>query len=242
MKKAMCVLAVLLLAAGAAAGLWLWNYYAEETAQNEGFAALRHMAFPPTDSATVPDISALRGANRDCVAWISVPGTEIDYPVMQSSKDPEFYLSHNFEKEQSSHGVPFLDARCSLGSSSHLILYGHELNDGTMFSPLLQYKDSDFMEQHRTIELYTQDGKRRYEVLWVMLAKGAYTEDEWSLFRSVELNSRTEFEETVRELSDRSLFSAPEIDPAAGGQLLTLVTCEYSQNNGRLAVVAYMEE
>lgn len=221
----------------------LIGYYEENTAQREQFEALRQIVVSPSavsapQEEALPDIRALRKKNGDCVGWIRVPGTVIDYPVMQSAKDPEFYLDHNFSGEESPHGVPFVDARCGISNSENLIVYGHQMHDGTMFSDLLGYEEEAFLREHPTIELFTLDGKHTYRVFAVLRTTGkARPEDGWSIFHSIDL-APSDFAQFVSRCRGNSLVPSDE-EPASGDRLLTLVTCEYSQEDGRLAVVAY---
>ena len=102
----------------------------------------------PTEETEKEEVSqsvglqALRDKNHDCVGWITIAGTRVDYPVMQSSvKDAERYLRRNFQGEYDINGLPFLDARCTVTpASQNLIVYGHNLHTGVMFHDLLSYK------------------------------------------------------------------------------------------------------
>ena len=79
------------------------------------------------------DLKALWNRNPDLIGWISIAGTEIDYPVMQTKEEPEFYLRRNFKKEYSLAGTPFLDAASDVAlPTSNWLLYGHNMQDGTM--------------------------------------------------------------------------------------------------------------
>lgn len=223
----------------------LCGYYNENAEQKEEFEVLRQIVVAPgrveVDEATsVPDIAALRKQNPDCIGWLRIPGTTIDYPIMQSAADPEYYLRHDFEGNDSSHGVPFADSRCSLASSDNIIIYGHQKHDGTMFSPLLNYEGGDFYSQHRDVELILADGKETYRVFTVLRTAGTAEQGKWSIYNSLDL-SPSGFTELMSHCREQSLISS-ECEPVYGDRLLTLVTCEYSQDNGRLAVIAYKKE
>ena len=89
----------------------------------------------------LPQYQALYTQNSDLAGWIQIDGTNINYPVMQSKQNPDFYLKHNFEKANSPHGCPYVQANCDLQTpSDNILVYGHNMKDGTMFSDLLQYK------------------------------------------------------------------------------------------------------
>lgn len=223
----------------------LCGYYNENAEQKEEFEVLRQIVVAPgrvevDEAASVPDIAALRKQNPDCIGWLRIPGTTIDYPVMQSATDPEYYLKHDFEGNDSSYGVPFADSRCSLASSDNIIIYGHQKHNGTMFSPLLNYEGGDFYSQHRDVELILADGKEVYRVFAVLRTAGTAEQGKWSIYNSLDL-SPSGFTELLSHCREQSLISS-NCEPVYGDRLLTLVTCEYSQDNGRLAVIAYKKE
>lgn len=180
--------------------------------------------------------SELSTQNPDYLGWVTVAGTNLDYPVMAAdSADPEFYLTHDFDREKTEFGVPFLDSRCS-ADSDNLIVYGHHTAYGTMFSALHGYKAKSFWKEHPTVSLELADGTHVYEIFAVLTAKGEYTDTGWSIFKCIDM-SEDEFQAMLEEISLRRLYSTG-ITPSYGDRLLTLVTCEYSQDNGRLVVLA----
>ena len=116
----------------------------------------------------MPQYQALYTQNSDLAGWIQIDGTNINYPVMQSKQDSDFYLKHNFEKADSPHGCPYVQASCDLQTpSDNILVYGHNMKDGTMFSDLLQYKRESFWEQHRIIQFDTLTAQAEYTVMAV---------------------------------------------------------------------------
>ena len=113
------------------------------------------------------NLAPIMEQNGDCVGWLYIEGTAVDYPVMHTPNQPQKYLRKNFHGEYSVSGVPFLDHRCSLDSTD-LIIYGHNMKNGTMFADLKKYLDDDFLEGHRTIELETAEGLRYFTVTEVV--------------------------------------------------------------------------
>lgn len=103
--------------------------------------------------------------NDDLIGWISIPGTRIDYPVMQTKDDPDFYLKHAFDKSYSNYGVPYAAENCDADISDNMVLYGHHMNNGSMFSDLCKYADEDFYREHKTIYFDTLGGYGEYEVI-----------------------------------------------------------------------------
>ena len=169
--------------------------------------------------------------NEDFVGWLCIPDTDINYPVMHTPDEPERYLRRNFQGEYSESGVPFLDFRCS-PDSDNLIIYGHNMMNGTMFAALQEYVQEDFCEQHPVIEFQTADGCEEYQVFAVAWVK---SNDEW--YKFVGANSAEDFNSAVDKVIGKALFSISSA-PEYGSQILTLSTCYDSAHNGRLLVLA----
>lgn len=193
----------------------------------------------PKDEAQGHDISILQEENSECVGWVSIEGTDIDYPVMWSPNDPDYYLDHSFEKTSNRHGVPFLDSRCNIDTADNLIIYGHHFVEGEMFSTLHKYASYSFYEDHPVITLETAEGVSQYRIAAVLRVSGTVYPTKWSIFNSLYMDA-AEFEEMAQEIEAQTLYSTGVL-PVYGDHLLTLATCEYTQKNGRLVVVAVKE-
>ena len=115
------------------------------------------------ETKTTRNIAPVLEQNADCIGWIFIDGTNINYPVMHTPNNPQKYLRLSFEKKYSQSGVPFLDGRCSL-QDGNLIIYGHNMKNGTMFSDLKKYLDTAYREAHKTIEFQTAEGVFLFEV------------------------------------------------------------------------------
>ena len=113
------------------------------------------------------DLAALHEQNPDIVGWIKIDDTRVDYPVMWTPDDPEFYLRRNFQKEDSVAGTPFLDAASTMPGSSNWLIYGHNMKNGTMFHDTLKYEDKAFYDGHKTIHFDTLEGEGLYEIVAV---------------------------------------------------------------------------
>lgn len=118
---------------------------------------------PAEQSAVERNIQALITENADCIGWLSIDGTNISYPVMHTPEEPQKYLRRSFYGQYSQSGVPFLDGRCDL-QSTNLIIYGHNMRNGTMFSDLKKYVDRDFLNTHRTVKFETANGVQTFTV------------------------------------------------------------------------------
>ena len=191
----------------------------------------------PETAVARPDYSALYARNPDFVGWLSIEGTGIDYPVMHTPQEPDYYINRGFDKDRSSYGVPFLDGACSL-TGDNLIIYGHHMKNGAMFGALMDYKSKAFYEAHPTIAFDTLDGPGRFQIIAVYLAQ-VYTTRPGTFFYYLftEAENAAAFESYVDECQARALYDTGET-AIYGDQLLTLSTCEYSQQNGRLIVLA----
>lgn len=109
------------------------------------------------------NLKALFNQNSDCIGWIYIPGTAVNYPVMHTPSNPQKYLRRDFYGNYSQSGVPFLDSRCNL-SDTNLIIYGHNMRNGTMFSDVKNYANTDFRNAHPLIEFETAEGVRNFIV------------------------------------------------------------------------------
>lgn len=185
-KPVLIFFCLLLSAAAVLAGVNIYSELKERQKEEEDFAAVSQISEPtvtaaqtetePTEQpAAERNIQALITENADCIGWLSIDGTNISYPVMHTPSDPQKYLRRNFYGKYSQSGVPFLDGRCDL-QSTNLIIYGHNMKNGTMFSDLKRYVDRDFLNAHRTVKFETTDGVQTFTVAEVLKTN---TSDAW---------------------------------------------------------------
>ena len=177
---------------------------------------------------------ALFEQNQDFIGWISIDGTNINYPVMQTPTNPDYYLKHSFEKTWSDYGVPYIDEACIMGISNNVVIYGHHMNDGSMFVDLCNYTEEDFWREHPVIHFDTLSSLGEYEIVAVFkfnTNKETFKYNEWATM------NEDEFNEYMQEVHARQLYDTG-VDAEFGDQLLTLSTCEYTYKNGRFVVVA----
>lgn len=165
----------------------------------------------PANPAPPPitrNIARLNEMNKDCIGWVYIKGTKVNYPVMYSPSSPEKYLKKNFYGSYSGSGVPFIDARCDL-DSTNIIIYGHNMKNLTMFGGLRKYLDSNYLKSHPIIEFETLEGLYCYKITDV---KKTDINDKWFT---------------------HNLYSKQD-----GKEYLTLSTCYGSNKNARLLVIA----
>lgn len=177
-------------------------------------------------------IESLIAENSDCIGWLRISGTKIDYPVMQIKGNPQYYLRRDFNKQYSYMGTPFMDSRCDINYDNNLIVYGHNMKDGKMFADLLRYKDKEYCKLHNIINFITPNEVQKYEVVAVCKVK---SDDEWYEYTCQK--NKDSFNNLTPHIKDKSLYQIDE--PIEYGEnFLTLSTCEYSQKDGRLIVIA----
>ncbi len=179
-------------------------------------------------------------ANSDIIGWITVDGTKIDYPVMQTQDDPEFYLRRNFQKEHATAGVPFMDASSDIFvPTSNFLIYGHNMKNGTMFHDMLKYKDKSFYQEHKTFRFDTiyKGGQGTYEIIAAGYSK-IYSEDSdaFKYYQYAGITSRSDFNEYLKGVKELSEYNTG-VSAEYGDQLVTLSTCAYHEKNGRFFIV-----
>ena len=249
-KSAICIVAAVgLLAAAAFCGYHIYHHYAQVDEQTEAFSELAEIVDNALDEEEIPedtpvsegeDILAkyreLYLQNEDMVGWISIAGTTINYPVMQTKNNPNFYLKHDFEKEYSDLGVPYIQENCDLATSDNLIIYGHHITGQRMFGVLESYKDKSFYEEHKTIQFDTLTEQAEYEIIAVFKTV-AYSSEGYRYYDFVDAENEDEFNAYVGKCRELALYDTG-VTAEYGDRLITLSTCEYSAQNGRLVVVA----
>ncbi len=248
------VFSLLLSAVIALSGFMVWRELTDRQKEQETFASLSELAQtkpetslpestkpPEADIDTVEEsepeaahkrnIPALTEENPDCVGWLSIDGTAVDYPVMHMPDEPQRYLRLDFYGSYSASGVPFLDGRCSLGSSNRII-YGHNMKNGTMFSSLKGYADKEYCLEHPVIEFETAAGCESYAVFAVAAVR---KDDGWYDF--ITAAGEVEYDRQIETICGKALYDTGVI-PVFGQQLLTLSTCYGAGKDGRLIVIA----
>lgn len=231
-------------------GVMLFRQHTDEKNSAETFdhiAALVQDETPPTDAPQeseplLPEQTAFEKykavyeQNSDFVGWISIEGTNIDYPVMQTIEEPNYYLKRRFEKQYSDYGVPYVQENCDLGLSDNCVIYGHHMNNGSMFADLCKFENENFYKAHRTIRFDTLSGFGEYEIVAVFKTV-AYSEQGFQYYHFVDAESAADFDDYIAKCKALALYDTG-VTAEYGDRLITLSTCEYSRQNGRMVVVA----
>lgn len=265
MKKALyTVTLILLLAVFAFSGFQVVNYFMESKAQADEFEKLQQLKdsatqateatqptetdptetepteteeTEPTEPQILPDYSELYKMNTDLAGWITIEGTEIDYPVMHTPNDPNFYLKKNFSREHSQHGCIYAREECDINDpSDNITLYGHNMMDGSMFAGLHKYTEKEKWEENSLIIFNTLYEYHTYKIFAVFKTTATVGRG-FSYHRFVDAATEQEFNEYVETCKELSFYDTG-ITPVYGDKLIALSTCEYSDANGRLVVAA----
>ena len=257
-KEVLAILSVALVVVIVGCGLWLGWYALDSHHQKQAFAGLSQefVLEEPTaageqstetntaegetstvtlevdDSHTPPrhDLAALQAENSDCVGWLTIPNTTVDYPVMFTPSEPEHYLRRDFYDNPASGGTPFLDGRnVAQAEGQNLIVYGHNMLDGSMFKPIVQYLEPNFRQTHQDIYLELGNTQYRYQVLAVLEA----TVDS-PVYRYTDLS-----DPAVESNFRSALFQAANLDVIHHTEgYLTLSTCGDWGGDTRVLVIA----
>ena len=203
----------------------------------------------PAETETVPpetepdpkllELQALNEENPDIACWITIDGTVIDYPVAYTPDEPEKYDRLSIDGEYSYHGTIYIGKQCSMEpESDNLILYGHNLENGKMFSDLLLFDDEEYWKEHPVITFYTLDGPRTYEIMAAFYDRVYYSyEDVFKFYRFVDAEDEQDFNAAMEAYAEKRLYDTG-VTAEYGDRLMTLITCSYHHQYGRFVVVA----
>lgn len=184
--------------------------------------------------------SVLYARNADMAGWIQIEDTVINYPVMLTPDDEEYYLKKGFDKKYDINGIPFMDARCSVEEpTTNFLIYGHNMKNGSMFSTLLKYEQEEFYDMHPVIRFDTVYERAEYEIVGVFRTQIPYETDAdaYRYYAFIDTKDPKEYDAYIRYVKEMSFYDT-EITAEYGTQLLTLSTCDRSVEEGRFVVVA----
>lgn len=193
----------------------------------------------PTPTPMLPEMAELYEKNNDVVGWIKIPDTKIDYAVVHTPDDPQKYLYMDLEGKWSGFGTIFIDGACSMEPrSTNLLFHGHNMLNGSMFRALGDYKNERFFDEHPIIEFSTLYENKQYEIFAVVRDRIYHNyEDCFKYYEFLDPATEEEFNEGITYFKEHSLYDTG-ITPVYGDNLITLSTCAYHVENGRMVVVA----
>lgn len=263
MKKVLFTAVVLvLLAAFCISGFMVVNYLVEGKQQENRYDELSNIAnsqqettmatettagteasteATETTAATEPGMLAgykeIYEMNNHTVGWIKMEGTQIDYPVMQTPDEPNFYLYRSFDKKDSARGSIYAREVCSIEEpSDNITLYGHNMADGSMFAALNAYVNKSAWENNSLIFFDTLNEYHTYKI-FAVFKTSANIGKGFSYHQFVDAETEQEFDEFVATCKELAFYDTG-ITPVYGDKLICLSTCEYTLDNGRLVVAA----
>ena len=169
----------------------------------------------PTPDPRVPNPYAKAFlANEDMVAWIQIPDTNIDYPVMWTPEDENYYLYRDFDGSDNKNGCLILDTDSSLDPlTTNLIIHGHNMRSGAMFGNLTDYEDEEYFENHKQIILYTEECQRNYEVIAVFRSQ-VYKKSEqvFKFYKFFQADTQEEFDDFYKNIKELSIYDTGVIN------------------------------
>ena len=262
MKKLYRVIAVLAAIAAVLAGCYgIYNYRQEKNAGKE-YEKIREEAVieqevkeeqeppqetQPEDAAeetkepvAIPiDFAGLQQTNPDVYAWINIPGTSIDYPILQSPDDNAYYLTHDINREEKAEGAIFTENYNDKDfEDPNTIIYGHDMKNGSMFQGLHQYMDRSFFDENRTVTIYLPDRILHYRIF------AAYLYDNRHILQSFNFNNHTVYQrylEGIFSLRDMNSFVDTSMKVDYEDKIITMSTCYAGDSAQRYLVQAVLE-
>ena len=172
--------------------------------------------------------------NADIYAWVYVPGTKVDYPILQRSDDNEFYLDHDVNGKSASCGSIYTEKYNNKDfNDNHNVVYGHNMKNGTMFKTLRYYDDKEFFEENKYIYIYTAEDTRVYEIF------GAYENTDEHLLLNYTTENLGEYQkylDKVKKLGDACGHFNRDMTVNSGDKIITLSTCIANKANSRYLV------
>ncbi len=192
-------------------------------------------------SKTNVDVKNLQKANPDIFAWISVPGTVIDYPIAQHPTDDTYYLKHGPEGMKSSYGCPFIETCDSKTMEDYItVVYGHNMNDGSMFAGLHKFEDKKFLNDHREIIITTADHVMTYRIFAAVMYSDAYIP--YYFDDSVKADRTAFIKSLGTDIVPKRSIILDDEKVGADKKLIVLSTCDKKLRSNRFLVVGILKQ
>ena len=185
----------------------------------------------------LPEFAELYLLNTDLVGWLTIPGTNVDYPVVQRPESTDYYLHRDFYGNYDSHGCLYVREVCDVNTpSDNITIYGHRMKDHTMLGHLAKYESKEFWQEHQYLYFDTLTEHHTYQIIYVFTTTASVGQGfQYHMF--VNAANQEEFNSFLVNCSRNSIYDTG-LSAVYGDKLITLSTCEYTQENGRLVVVA----
>lgn len=212
---------------------------------NEMLAGMKETAKTETateeQSEVIPvKFEELQAVNPDVYAWITVPGTDIDYPILQHASDNTYYLMHNIDGSYGYPGCIYTENMNSKDfTDNNTVIYGHNMKNGSMFAQLHKFEDPDFFKENREVLIYLPDEVLHYTIF------AAHIYDDRHLLYSFDFTDPEVYQkylDSIFSTRDMSANIDKDITVTTDDQIITLVTCIGSQPSNRLLVQAVLTD
>ena len=263
MKKLVYTLTIVLLVlVFGVSAFFVGNYILESREQAKKFDALAQLkeeakenaAEPRATEETGPDATysdadirdannmlveygELYALNSDVVGWIRIDGTKLDYPVMQTPDNPNYYLYRDFDGKDSARGCIYAREECDINEpSDNITLYGHNMRDGSMFAAANAYVHKATWEENPLIFFDTLYEYHTYKIFAVFKTSANIGEG-FTYHNMIDAQNKEDFDQFIAKCKDLSFYDTG-ITPQYGDKIICLSTCEYTLDNGRLVIAA----
>ena len=246
-KKAVILVVLVACATGIGISAYmLASYYNDGKKAEETFNTIRpfdnndeEKLKEPYDSELAEKYRKLYEENNDFAAWIRIPETDVDYPVMQNIDDMEYYLKRDFYKNESSAGTLFLSEFTDIVKPSDVIIvYGHMMNNGSMFGSLKGYLKKDYYDKHKYIQLDTLSQRFNYKIVSVIITQvGTKRKSEFKYYNYSDFENENAFNGFVSGYKELEEYETGET-VEYGEKFILLSTCNYTYKNARLVIIA----
>ena len=189
----------------------------------------------------LPEYESLFQINPDIVGWITIPGTRVDYPVVQRKEETDYYLYRDFYGNQAARGCIYVKEACDVfAPTDNIIMYGHMMNDFSMFGDLSNYTRKKYWMEHPYIQFNTLRARHTYEIICVFKVS-AGSSDGFAYHNFVNAETDADWDEFWSNCRKHAYYDTG-LDLNHGDKLITLSTCEYTLKNGRMVIVARLVE
>jgi sortase B len=195
----------------------------------------------PGEPTILPELEQLYEMNNDLVGWICIPNTKLNYPVLQTPNDANYYLYRDFYKNNSRWGAIYANELCNINApSDNVTLYGHNMKDNSMFGILDNYQRKSYWEEHSTFTFDTLYERRTYKIFAVFRTT-AIAESGFQYHNFIDASSEKEFNKFISRIKRLDYYDTG-ITPVYGDKIVCLSTCEYTQAHGRFVVCGVLIE
>ncbi len=198
----------------------------------------------------LPEYQALYEQNQDLAGWLKIEDTVIDYPVMQTPENEDYYLIYDFYKKENKNGSLILDTDSQAGigtkqqsykngcpPSTNLIIHGHTMKSGKMFGNLMKYADETYGKKHSRLFFDSLYEKREYELIAVFYSQVFYAdEDVFKYYKFFQAETEEEFADFYSNIKEMSLYDTG-VTAQFGDEFITLSCCDYQVEDGRFVVI-----